>query len=310
MRPVSRYTVLSVMFAGALAVIAFAGVTGQEKPSSPEEEFFGVPEFFEGAPEMPMGDMPMMPPGMPGPGPGGAPMGPQPGGSTCGMQGGPGMGHPGMGPGGPGMGCPCMGMMGGGPGMMGMGPGMPGPMGGMMMHGGPPRGPGHMGPMMGGGGPKPEGMGPDHRFSVFHLLSHPLHHAEEFGLTDGERKALGALREKLLYPAIEKEKALEAARFALADTLGLPDFDSGKARDYAKKIGALENDLRDLTIQAASEVRKILGPERYGKLVRGEPEHRPPMMGMMGFHPEGRPGGPPHRGHHPQPAPGSAPSPQ
>jgi Spy/CpxP family protein refolding chaperone len=151
----------------------------------------------------------------------------------------------------------------------------------------------------------PDGRGPEHRFSVFHLLTHPVHHAEEFGLTDGEKKALVGLREKLLYPTIEKEKALEATRFALRDTLGNPDFDAGKARDLAKKIGALESELRDLAIGAAVEVRKLLGAERYAKLTHGEDEHKPRMLQMMMRH-----GGPPPGPGHPEGPPPGAPRPE
>ncbi|MHA2620811.1 MAG: hypothetical protein V2G42_03660 [bacterium JZ-2024 1] len=204
--------------------------------------------------------------------------------------------------------------------MPGMAPGgPPGPPAGFppggppcMMKGAPPmmRGSG----MMDGPEPRfPMGHdGAEHRFSVFHLLSHPLHHADEFALTNEERKALVGLREKILYPAVEKEKALEASRFAFADTMGQPDFDAGKARDIAKKIAGLENDLRELTITAATEVRKILGPERYAKLFRLE-EHRSLMMRMM-MHREGPgPGGhegpreprtgPPPDARHPAPPP-------
>lgn len=298
MRRGKTFAVVSLLSVGLLGILALTGVTSAGSSNDPESEFFGEDEVYELFPGMPMGEMMM-----PGPLREGDMGGPPAGGPGSGMMG----GHPmniagfcagsGFGPFSFGMGCPCMGMMSRGA--------MPGQKGGMMMskgspEKGEPREP-HGGHQKGGHQPA---------MLVFHLLTHPLHHPEGLELTDEERKALAGLREKYLYPAIEQEKALEAAQFALQDILSQPDFSAAKAREYAKKVSALESDLRNLVIQVASEVREVLGTERYARLLREE-DHRPAMPGMM-MRPskEHRPGksseesSQPPGPHHPGPPPG------
>ena len=158
-------------------------------------------------------------------------------------------------------------------GQMGMmGKGMMGMQGGMMAH------------MMGGMHPMMYSM----------MVHHLLMKANTLDLTDAQKKELGSIEEKFLYPLVRKEADFKISHMKLMGMLRDPNFDAVRVKAEVKISNDINLEMANLSIDALSEVRKAIGPENFKKVMG-----MMPMMGGM-IKKEKKEEGPPgeHEEHH------------
>jgi Spy/CpxP family protein refolding chaperone len=133
-------------------------------------------------------------------------------------------------------------------------------MGPGMMGAGPPCWPG--GPW--GAGPGPGMMGGGGRFER-PLISEMLSAKDRLGLTAEQEQKLRALRAGFEKEAIQRGAEIQAAEVDLRQGLEAATPDLGKVEAQAKRIAALQGDLRFARIKVLQEGRAVLTQEQWQK---------------------------------------------
>lgn len=114
--------------------------------------------------------------------------------------------------------------------------------------------------------------------------------AESLELTDAQRKELGAVREKFLYPMVKKEADFRISHMKIVDMMHDVGFDPAKLKAEIKIANGIELELANMAVDAAVTIRNAVGMENFKKVMGMMPKMRRGMMpGMMGGNPSSAP---------------------
>ncbi|MAT38728.1 MAG: hypothetical protein CL946_03910 [Ectothiorhodospiraceae bacterium] len=119
----------------------------------------------------------------------------------------------------------------------------------------------------------------DHMKSGMHstmyvmMVHHILMKANTLDLTEGQKNELEVIKEKYLYPMVQKEADFKISHMKTMDMLHDPNFDAEKLRSEIKISNQINLDLSDMMIDALTSIRKAIGLDDYEQMIK--------MMPMM-----------------------------
>jgi len=103
--------------------------------------------------------------------------------------------------------------------------------------------------------------------------NHILMKANTLDLTEGQKNELEVIKEKYLYPMVQKEADFKISHMKTMDMLHDPNFDAEKLRSEIKISNQINLDLSDMMIDALTSIRKAIGLDDYEQMIK--------MMPMM-----------------------------
>lgn len=113
------------------------------------------------------------------------------------------------------------------------------------------------------------------------MVHHILMKASTLDLTDAQKKELAGIKEKYLYPIVQKGADFKISHMKTMDTLHDPDFDPAKLKSEIKTSNQLSLEIADMTVDALTAIRKTVGPENFKQVMKMMPMDCGMMMGGM-----------------------------
>jgi hypothetical protein len=113
----------------------------------------------------------------------------------------------------------------------------------------------------------------DHMKSGMHstmytmMIHHILIETNTLDINEAQKNELSAIKEKYLYPIVQKEADFKISHMKIMDMLHDPNFDAEKLRSEIKKSNQINLDLSDMMIDALTSIRKAIGLDNYEQIM-------------------------------------------
>jgi len=95
------------------------------------------------------------------------------------------------------------------------------------------------------------------------MVHHILMKADALDLTDAQKKELGEIKEKYLYPIVQKGADFKISHMKIIDMLHDPDFDPAKLKSEIKTSNQMNLEMADMMVDALTATRKTVGTENF-----------------------------------------------
>ncbi len=103
------------------------------------------------------------------------------------------------------------------------------------------------------------------------MLNHLITRAQSLDLSEEQENNLDEIREKYLYPAVEKEADFKIAHMKVMSKLHDPEFDRKDIKKQIRTTNDISVELANMYIDGLAEVRSTIGIENFKKLVKPVP---------------------------------------
>ncbi len=117
----------------------------------------------------------------------------------------------------------------------------------------------------------------DHMKSGMHstmytmMIHHILIETNTLDINEAQKNELSAIKEKYLYPIVQKEADFKISHMKIMDMLHDPNFDAEKLRSEIKISNQINLDLSDMMIDALTSIRKAIGLDNYEQIMKMMP---------------------------------------
>lgn len=103
------------------------------------------------------------------------------------------------------------------------------------------------------------------------MVHHILMKASALDLNDAQEKELGEIKEKYLYPIVQKGADFKISHMKIMDMLHNPDFDPAKLKSGIKTSNQINLEMADMMVDAIAAIRKAVGPENFKQVMKMMP---------------------------------------
>lgn len=103
------------------------------------------------------------------------------------------------------------------------------------------------------------------------MLNHIIMKAQGLDLSEKQEKNLAAIREKYLYPAVEKDADFRIAHMKIMSKLHDPEFDPEDLKERIKTANDISVELANMYIDGLAEVRSTIGIGNFKKIIKPVP---------------------------------------
>lgn len=95
--------------------------------------------------------------------------------------------------------------------------------------------------------------------------------ADALDLTDAQKKELGEIKEKYLYPIVQKGADFKISHMKIIDMLHDPDFVPAKLKSEIKTSNQMNLEMADMMVDALTATRKTVGTENFKQVMKMMP---------------------------------------